>query len=242
VKLFPLSRVDALHRWQKWVLVAVATGLYASVFLLFDSKMGPATAALSVLPVALVAWFFGPRIGLLAAFLSLPLNTILLNLVGASGWDASIRRGGLPGLLAIVGIAVVVGEIQDLSEKLRASEASARQLADASFEAIVIHDKGIVLEVNQSFCNMYGYKHSEVIGMSALQLTAPEDRQLVQQKIAVGEQPFVISRRTKRHGRRWKLNEILCRRSLRTCLTASTTKILKVVMSSSMIFWLEFMV
>ncbi len=187
MKFFPLLWVRALHRWQKWVLVAVVTGLYASVFMLFDSKMGPAIASLSVLPVALVAWIFGPRMGLLAALLSLPLNTALLNLVGKAGWDASIRRGGIPGLLAIVGIAFVVGEIRELSDRLRASEASARQLADASFEALVIHDKGIVVDVNQSFCNMYGYKHSEVIGMSALQLTAPEDRKLVQQKIADGD-------------------------------------------------------
>jgi PAS domain S-box-containing protein len=89
--------------------------------------------------------------------------------------------------LAIIVIALVVGEIRNLSDKLRDNEDNARQLADVSFEALVIHDKGIILEVNQSFCRMYGVERLEVIGMSALQFTAPEDRELVRQKIASGD-------------------------------------------------------
>jgi PAS domain S-box-containing protein len=184
VKLPPLAHADARLRW---LLVLAAAGLFIFPFLVLFPIAGPAMASLSVIPAALASWFFGSRTGLLIALLSLPLNTLLLNLVGDTGWDASIRYGGIPSAVATIAIAVVVGAIRDLSDKLRSSEESARQLTDAAFEAIVIHDKGIILDANLSFCRIYGYERSEIIGMNALQLTAPEDQALVQQKIASGD-------------------------------------------------------
>ncbi len=62
-----------------------------------------------------------------------------------------------------------------------------RQLSDAAFEGIAIHDQGIILEVNQAFCEMFRCDRSWAIGRSVLELTAPEWRDLVRQKIAQGD-------------------------------------------------------
>jgi PAS domain S-box-containing protein len=75
----------------------------------------------------------------------------------------------------------------ELQTALRQAEERARLLAEVPFEAIVIHDKGIILEANQSFCRMYGFEPSEIVGASALDLTAPESRPLIMQKIASGD-------------------------------------------------------
>lgn len=68
-------------------------------------------------------------------------------------------------------------------ESLRESESHFRQLAEASFEGIAIHDKGNILDANGSLASMFGYEPSEIIGKNALDLTAPESRDLVLRNI-----------------------------------------------------------
>jgi len=66
-----------------------------------------------------------------------------------------------------------------------------RCLSEASFEGIAVHEKGMIIEINRVFAEMFGYYYPEIIGMHALQLTAPESRDLVLQKIVSGyEGPY----------------------------------------------------
>ncbi len=53
------------------------------------------------------------------------------------------------------------------------------QLTEASFEGIVIHEMGRILEVNQNMADMFGYEKSELEGMSLMDLIAPQMRDLV---------------------------------------------------------------
>ncbi|MBN2715051.1 MAG: PAS domain S-box protein [Deltaproteobacteria bacterium] len=71
-------------------------------------------------------------------------------------------------------------------EALLASENRFRQLADSTFEAIVVHDKGAILDVNAAFCRMFGYERDEVIGKSAMAFIAPEFQSLVLENIKKG--------------------------------------------------------
>lgn len=94
-------------------------------------------------------------------------------------------------------VNAVMGISRDISERKRAedalleSEKRFQVLAEATFEGIAIHEKGVIVNANQIFANMFGYKQSEVIGKSALELAAPESRALVQQNILSGyEQPY----------------------------------------------------
>jgi len=60
-------------------------------------------------------------------------------------------------------------EHKRLEKALRASEERFKTLADASWEGILIHDQGILLEANQQFFNMFGYQKKELIGTNILE-------------------------------------------------------------------------
>jgi len=71
-------------------------------------------------------------------------------------------------------------------EALRESEERFRQLWEATFEAIAIHDKGTIIEANTAFAEMFGYPASEAVGMNVLDLAAPESRELVRNNTLTG--------------------------------------------------------
>jgi PAS domain S-box-containing protein len=47
-------------------------------------------------------------------------------------------------------------------------------LSEATFEGILIHDEGRIVEVNQRLEQMFGYSRSEVLGRNVLEFVAPE--------------------------------------------------------------------
>jgi PAS domain S-box-containing protein len=79
-------------------------------------------------------------------------------------------------------------------EALSESEEHFRQLADATFEGIVIHDKGQILDFNQAMLQMFGYKRDEVIGRkNVIDFIAPESREIVSRHITTGyEKPYDV--------------------------------------------------
>ena len=56
---------------------------------------------------------------------------------------------------------------------LRESEARYRALAEATTEAVGIHEQGRILEVNDVFVTMFGYAREEAVGMDVGKLVAP---------------------------------------------------------------------
>src|SRR5437016_2779946 len=112
MKLYSWLESKLPSLWLRWVLTTAAVGFYAVAFVMLYPSIGASLAALMVLPVALVAWFFGRRTGLLAAALSFPLNTLLFNLVGEPGWDIGIRQGALSVTFVFMMIALLVGQIR----------------------------------------------------------------------------------------------------------------------------------
>jgi len=88
------------------------------------------------------------------------------------------------------GMVVILHDISDrrrIEESVRESEARYRQLSEVAFEAIIFHDRGVLLQANEQFFEMFGYEPSELIGQHILQKTiAPESLELVESKIADG--------------------------------------------------------
>jgi PAS domain S-box-containing protein len=87
--------------------------------------------------------------------------------------------------------------IRDITERkqaedaVRESEERFRRLSEAAFEGIAIHEKGTILDANEALATMFGYEPTEPIGMTALEMTAPESRDLMSEKIRVGYlEPF----------------------------------------------------
>ncbi len=69
---------------------------------------------------------------------------------------------------------------------LQESESRFRGLSDATFEGVTITEGGRILEANRSFDDIFGYEPSEVVGMYALDLVAPESRELVRANMSSG--------------------------------------------------------
>lgn len=81
-----------------------------------------------------------------------------------------------------------IAERKQAEQALVESERRFRLLAEASFEAIAITEKGILIDSNQTCAEMFGYKLSELGGMRVIDFTAPEYREQVMQKIRSGDE------------------------------------------------------
>jgi PAS domain S-box-containing protein len=99
-------------------------------------------------------------------------NTVLLNKNGSIEY--------------VIGTGIDITERRQAEEALRESEERFRRLSDATFEGIVINDKGEILDINQTFATMFGYEMSELIGMNAVELMTPEFRDLTLKNILTG--------------------------------------------------------
>jgi two-component system cell cycle sensor histidine kinase/response regulator CckA len=86
-------------------------------------------------------------------------------------------------------------EKQRLKAEDSASETLAlfRSLTESSFAAIAIHEKGIILEVNDAFSSLTGYSRQEAVGRPILDFAAPEFRELVRKNSMSGyEKPYEV--------------------------------------------------
>ena len=71
---------------------------------------------------------------------------------------------------------------------LRRSEKRLRQQADATWEALVIHENGVVIQANKMFEKLTGYSLDEVLGQQVIPLMFPEEYQdSINKKFKKGE-------------------------------------------------------
>jgi len=69
-----------------------------------------------------------------------------------------------------------ISVLRAAEDTLRDTEERFRRLSDASFEGIAIHDKGVILDANRAYAEMFGYTTPEIIGKNVFELMAPEFR------------------------------------------------------------------
>lgn len=84
--------------------------------------------------------------------------------------------------------AIVLGERDRTTARLRESEARFRHLAAAAFEGIVISEDGRVLDTNEQMSKMFGYTREEMLGKEILDLAAPESRAALAEAIRTGRE------------------------------------------------------
>jgi PAS domain S-box-containing protein len=73
--------------------------------------------------------------------------------------------------------------IADLAE----SEERFRQLSKATFEAIIIHQEGVLIQANDQYYNLFGYKSEEMLGRQVMPMTtAPQSLKILGEQIASG--------------------------------------------------------
>ncbi|HEB73438.1 MAG TPA: PAS domain S-box protein [Nitrospirae bacterium] len=82
----------------------------------------------------------------------------------------------------------------DLIVELEKTNKKFRQLSEATFEGVLVHDKGEILFTNNVLPEMFGYKAGEMAGLNALDFVAPEHRDFAKDKMLSGaEEPYETS-------------------------------------------------
>lgn len=107
--------------------------------------------------------------------------------------------GDCRGLVIVANIVTQMKQAESVQATLLCeSDARFQRLSEASFEAIVIIQDGVVLDVNQSFIDLLGYGRYEAIGMSAMEFHPPEMQEVVRQIIQANyDQPYEMTFRRK---------------------------------------------
>lgn len=91
-------------------------------------------------------------------------------------------------IITSVGVILTDNTAQaNTEEALRGSEERFRAFSEASSEGIVVHEGGVILEVNQTLADHLGYAKEEMIGKSVLDFTAPEDRPEMIHRVQAGD-------------------------------------------------------
>ena len=202
-----ISRLRHSRR-ARLALVLAATVVYVAAFLPLYWAAGGGIAALVSLPVALAAWFFGLRWGLVAGVVSLLLNTALLSLAGEPGWDAGIRSGSLPGFGALLTLILVIGHLRDLRERLqqqlteRARVELALREREQQYRHLVERTNDIVWELDEAVVYTYcsptvgtvlGYEPEHVVGKTPFDFMPPDEAERVAEafhQIVATREPF----------------------------------------------------
>ena len=111
IKQLWLHYCDQPTNSQKRYLSIGVSLLYIICFGIFYSSQGVNITALSVLPIALMAWYYGVRVGVVMGLLSFGINTLLLNMAGQSGIAVIFEIGGGSSFISLMIIAIGIGKI-----------------------------------------------------------------------------------------------------------------------------------
>jgi len=73
-------------------------------------------------------------------------------------------------------------------ERLRQSESRFRQLADATFEGVLIHRDGTIVDANEAMCALTGRSLAEMVGRRVLEIVAEASHAALRAKFAVARE------------------------------------------------------
>ncbi len=111
--------------------------------------------------------------------------------------DGSVRHclvhASTIGADRLLGLLLDITDRKEAEEKLRESEERFRSLSEAAFEAILVHDGGRIVDVNQALCDLGGYSWHELVGRNGFDFLAPEHRELVYRNLLTEhDRPYEI--------------------------------------------------
>jgi PAS domain S-box-containing protein len=119
--------------------------------------------------------------------------------------EVYLNKGLYFGKEVLIATAWDITERKRIEEELRESEQRFKTLQKASFGGIALHDNGVILDCNQSLCDITGYSRKELIGMHKLKLIVPEWQEIVQQNIQKGSEKPYDAEGIKKDGSRYFL-------------------------------------
>ncbi len=91
----------------------------------------------------------------------------------------------------LLSLAMEARDRQQAKEALQVSQERLQSFFTATFETVVIHDQGRIIDANAAAETLFGYTTTELIGMLATELAASESRAIIRQRMQqANDQPF----------------------------------------------------
>jgi diguanylate cyclase (GGDEF)-like protein/PAS domain S-box-containing protein len=102
------------------------------------------------------------------------------------------------------GLETDVTAMKRAEAQARESEERFRVLSDASRDSVIVHAGDAIVEVNQAFCDQFGWSPEEALRLGPSDYIAPESLARLQERLAGGNaDPFEISGFHRTGSRRW---------------------------------------
>jgi PAS domain S-box-containing protein len=167
-----------------WSTVAIVFGVEPTTY----AGVNTPVPLIFIFPMVIATLFFRPQAGLWTLLILMTALGLRLAVSDVPS-DAALRFMliGTENLATFTAFLILGTSIfsRALRSAIAANEAL-QQLVTATFEAIVIHDNGSIVEVNPAFCRMAGFKRSEIVGKSILEFIGDDNREMVGQKLTAG--------------------------------------------------------
>ena len=96
-------KIPASDQTRHYAAVALALAVYLASYPVFEALSGVGAGAVAILPVGVVAWFYGVRAGIVAAVLAIPLNIGLEMLTSDRSLEGWLKAGGVISHAALLG-------------------------------------------------------------------------------------------------------------------------------------------
>ncbi len=132
------------------LVITVVLAAYVVVYMLLRQVYGTTVTALIALPVALIAWWSGRKVGLIALVCAVGLNALLMAVMGDKSFaDGSLWVGSVFGTLVLLVFTLSLGAVHDLNEQLRQElirrQASEQMERQRSAELAALHNASLLL-------------------------------------------------------------------------------------------------
>lgn len=181
-------------------LVIAGIIFYVSIFLPFHGVLGDGISALSILPVALAAWFFGARLGLLVTLFAAIATIRLLSFDGTTDLAMIFQRGGGVGFATLIITSITVSRMSTLHRQLQRELVIRKQTEVALRESMeklealeqIIHTSPAVaflwhaspiwsVEYVSENVDQFGYTAQELISglVSLFDMVHPQDQRRI---------------------------------------------------------------
>lgn len=182
------TRAHAVHDAPRVPIALLASLGYAGALLLLLPTLGDGSTTISILPVMVIAWYYGFRRGLAAGLLAFGITVVLLLLTGTFDWQTFIHRGP-PGTMVLIFTGGVVGWMGELQRQLRLQiierqrvESELQAVFDSAAIGITISDReGRLRSSNATFSRFLGYSAAELRSKDVREWTHPDDIQTPEQ-------------------------------------------------------------
>ncbi|MBI1257898.1 MAG: PAS domain S-box protein [Chloroflexi bacterium] len=167
----------------------------------------PEISLMRVMPAIIIAYLLLPQRWVLSLAAVNLMAMILIPLVSRTAYPfLPVTFWFTLIITALLSIAIVtrsryITEIEQKTTQLSESEARFHSLLDASFETIVVHKNGIIIDVNAAVEGLVGYKPSEIIGMDAFTFVEPPYHRLMAMHMETNSsEPYEVVLRHKNGG------------------------------------------